>query len=81
MIADVQAATTTPVRIPHRVFAIQRGNARIAAVPACAEGWRDTWLVLGGGGWRDLVVGATYHGAVSLRDLWAAFPIALLVRA
>ncbi len=69
----------------HRVFAFSRGDALIAAVPRLgvhAEGWRDTRLALPDGAWRDVLGGATHQGGpVPLRELWAAFPIALLVRA
>ena len=68
----------------HRAFAFARGDALIAAVPRLgvhADGWRDTRLALPDGAWRDGFSGATHRGAVPLRDLWAAFPIALLVRA
>jgi (1->4)-alpha-D-glucan 1-alpha-D-glucosylmutase len=67
----------------HRVFAFARGDGLIAAVPRLgvhAEGWRETRLPLPDGAWRDILGGGTFQGATPLRDLWAAFPIALLVR-
>jgi (1->4)-alpha-D-glucan 1-alpha-D-glucosylmutase len=68
----------------HRVFAFARGEALVAAVPRLgvhAEGWRDTRLALPDGNWRDVLGGGTFSGPVPLRELWAAFPVALLVRA
>ena len=68
----------------HRAFAFVRGAALVAAVPRLgvhAEGWRDTRLALPDGQWRDILGGGQLAGAVPLRDLWAAFPVALLVRA
>lgn len=68
----------------HRVFAFTRGEGLIAAVPRLgvhAEGWRETRLPLPDGSWRDILGGGTFQGAVLLRELWAAFPIALLTRA
>jgi len=72
----------------HRVFAFQRGDGLITAIPRLAvhaEGWRDTRLTLPDGEWRDILASGPgagpFHGAVPLRDLWAAVPIALLVRA
>jgi (1->4)-alpha-D-glucan 1-alpha-D-glucosylmutase len=68
----------------HRVFAFARGDGLIAAVPRLAvhaEGWRDTKLPLPDGEWRHVLSGATYRGPVAVREMWAAFPISLLVRA
>jgi (1->4)-alpha-D-glucan 1-alpha-D-glucosylmutase len=68
----------------HRVFAFARGDALVAAVPRLgvhAEGWRDTRLALPDGAWKDVLGGGTFSGSVPLRELWAAFPVALLVRA
>ncbi|HSK04272.1 MAG TPA: malto-oligosyltrehalose synthase [Kofleriaceae bacterium] len=68
----------------HRVFAFARGDGLIAVLPRLgvhAEGWRDTRLSLPAGTWRNLLGDGPHEGAVPLRDLWAAFPIALLVRA
>ena len=68
----------------HRVFAFARGEGVVAAVPRLgvhAEGWRETRLSLPDGSWRDILGGGTFQGAVPLRELWAAFPIALLIRA
>ena len=44
------------------------------------EGWRETGLALPDGAWRDELSGAVHRSAVPLRALWAALPIALLVR-
>lgn len=68
----------------HRVFAFARGDGLIAAVPRLAvhsEGWRDTKLPLPDGEWRDVFTSSTYRGQVAVREMWAAFPISLLVRA
>jgi (1->4)-alpha-D-glucan 1-alpha-D-glucosylmutase len=68
----------------HRVFAFARGEGLIAAVPRLgvhAEAWRDTRLPLPAGSWRCILGGGTFEGAVLLRDLWAAFPVSLIVRA
>jgi (1->4)-alpha-D-glucan 1-alpha-D-glucosylmutase len=68
----------------HRVFAFARGDALIAVLPRLgvhADGWRDTRLSLPDGAWRNVLADGTHEGAVPLRDLWAAFPIALLIRA
>jgi (1->4)-alpha-D-glucan 1-alpha-D-glucosylmutase len=68
----------------HRVFAFTRGDALLTAVPRLglhADSWRDTRLSLPDGAWRDILADRTYRGAIPLRELWAAFPIALLTRA
>ncbi len=68
----------------HRVFAFARGDDLIAVVPRLgtgADGWRATTLDLPPGMWRDVLSQATHPGgAQDVTVLWAALPIALLVR-
>ncbi|MCA0295800.1 MAG: malto-oligosyltrehalose synthase [Actinobacteria bacterium] len=51
---------------------------------AAAGGWRGTWIALPEGRWRDLVSGrlvaADERGSVLLADVFATYPVALLVR-
>jgi (1->4)-alpha-D-glucan 1-alpha-D-glucosylmutase len=46
-------------------------------VPASAE-QPDARLVLPPGSWTDVLSGARFDGAVSVAELWAAFPVAVL---
>jgi (1->4)-alpha-D-glucan 1-alpha-D-glucosylmutase len=65
----------------HRVFAFLRGRA-ITAVPRLgvhAKGWANTMLQLPEGPWRDVLSERTHTGGVPIRELWARFPVALLV--
>jgi malto-oligosyltrehalose synthase/malto-oligosyltrehalose trehalohydrolase len=51
---------------------------------AASGGWRGTWIGLPEGRWRDLVSGrrviADERGGVLLADVFAQYPVALLVR-
>ena len=51
---------------------------------AASGGWRGTWIPLPEGRWRDLVSGrrvsADERGSALLADLFAQYPVALLVR-
>ncbi|MFI1257603.1 malto-oligosyltrehalose synthase [Streptomyces netropsis] len=47
-----------------------------------AGGWRDTTLVLPGGGrWRELLTDRAFEGGAPLSELLDRYPVALLVRA
>jgi len=63
-----------------RVFAFQRGEALIAAVPRLGRADPDTRLALPPGRWVDVLGDRTWTGTISPTELWAAFPIALLRR-
>ncbi len=51
---------------------------------AAAGGWRGTWIPLPEGRWRDQISGRRVapdeHGGILLGDVFAQFPVALLVR-
>jgi (1->4)-alpha-D-glucan 1-alpha-D-glucosylmutase len=70
---------------PHaqRVFAAKRGSSLVAVVPRLSigsEGFRDTWLMIPEGQWRDVLSDRTLSGGSRpVAELWAKFPIALLV--
>jgi (1->4)-alpha-D-glucan 1-alpha-D-glucosylmutase len=63
-----------------RVFAFRRGDALIAAVPRLGPADGDTRIALPAGTWTDVLSDRTMSGTVDLVELWAAFPVALLVR-
>ncbi|NUH40630.1 malto-oligosyltrehalose synthase [Streptomyces samsunensis] len=58
------------------VTVVTRLSRRLAE----AGGWGATRLPLPPGRWRDLLTGRTAEGAVSLEELLARLPVALLVR-
>jgi (1->4)-alpha-D-glucan 1-alpha-D-glucosylmutase len=68
----------------HRVFAFARGDSLVSVVPRLgvrSEGWRETSLSLPPGTWHELFSDQMYAGGgISVTELWARFPIALLVR-
>jgi (1->4)-alpha-D-glucan 1-alpha-D-glucosylmutase len=66
--------------------AFQRGEEVIAAVPRlpiriAREGWADTRLRLPEGAWNNILAsGESLSGEILAADLFAIFPVALLVR-
>jgi (1->4)-alpha-D-glucan 1-alpha-D-glucosylmutase len=66
------------------VVAFSRRGGLVTVVPrlgqalASAEREPDARLVLPPGSWTDLLSGARLAGAVSVAELWAAFPVAVL---
>lgn len=71
------------------LLAFDRGGAitlvtRLPVGLAAAGGWRDTAVALPEGRWRDLISGRRVatgdNGAASLADVFAQYPVALLVR-
>jgi (1->4)-alpha-D-glucan 1-alpha-D-glucosylmutase len=69
---------------PGHAVAFDRGGAITVAtrLPARLErdgGWRDTTIDLVGGG-TDVISGRSHRGTVALADLFADYPVALLVR-
>jgi (1->4)-alpha-D-glucan 1-alpha-D-glucosylmutase len=67
------------------VLAFRRGDDLIAVVPrftlSVAGNWGDTLLPLPRGEWRNHFTDAMLRGSVSPSELFAAFPVALLIRA
>lgn len=65
----------------HRVVAYRRGDW-ITAVPRLTLGLTRPWggevLALPSGGWRDLLSGSVWEGAVEAAVLFSRFPVALL---
>jgi (1->4)-alpha-D-glucan 1-alpha-D-glucosylmutase len=70
-------------RLSH-VFACRRGDDLIAAVPrfgmSVAGDWQDTMLQLPTGEWRNLFDDAAVETSVTPAQLFADFPVALLIR-
>jgi (1->4)-alpha-D-glucan 1-alpha-D-glucosylmutase len=66
--------------------AFQRGEDVIAAVPRlpvkiARDGWADTRLRLPDGAWSNVLAhGEPLSGEIPAEDLFAVFPVALLVR-
>jgi len=58
------------------VTAVTRHSARLAET-----GWGDTLLTLPDGIWTDRISAGRFSGAVSLGELFAELPVALLERA
>jgi (1->4)-alpha-D-glucan 1-alpha-D-glucosylmutase len=65
-----------------RVIAYMRGSNVLTAVPRWSyrNEWGDTTLALPSGTWRNRLTEESFHGAVLIKDLFASFPVALLVR-
>ncbi|MDQ6648732.1 MAG: malto-oligosyltrehalose synthase [Actinomycetota bacterium] len=69
-----------------RVLAFARGTTVATVVPRLVmglerSGWGDTTIELAAGRWRDELTGATLEGGqVRPQDLFADFPVSLLVR-
>ena len=67
-----------------RLLAFRRGENLIAVVPrftmTLAGEWGDTRLPLPGGSWRNCFSGESVQREISPAALFAAFPVALLVR-
>jgi (1->4)-alpha-D-glucan 1-alpha-D-glucosylmutase len=63
-----------------RVFAFARGESLIAAVTRLGAPDPATRLALPAGVWRDVLADRSWNGSIAVADLWAIFPIALLVR-
>jgi (1->4)-alpha-D-glucan 1-alpha-D-glucosylmutase len=67
-----------------RLLAFRRGENLIAVVPrftmTLAGDWGDTRLPLPGGSWRNCLTGESVQREVSPAALFAAFPVALLIR-
>ena len=70
-------------RLTH-VLAYGRGDDVITVVPrftlTVGGAWDDTALALPPGTWHDVLGGGTYETEVSAQELFAAFPVSLLVR-
>jgi maltooligosyltrehalose synthase len=67
-----------------RLLAFRRGENLIAVVPRLATSlrgeWGDTRLPLPGGIWRDCFTAAILEREADPGELFAGFPVALLVR-
>jgi (1->4)-alpha-D-glucan 1-alpha-D-glucosylmutase len=67
-----------------RLLAFRRGENLIAVVPrftmTLAGEWGDTRLPLPGGAWRNCFTGQVIQREISPAELFAAFPVALLIR-
>jgi (1->4)-alpha-D-glucan 1-alpha-D-glucosylmutase len=67
-----------------RLLAFRRGENLIAVVPrftmTLAGEWGDTRLPLPGGAWRNCFTGQVVQREISPAELFAAFPVALLIR-
>ncbi len=64
-----------------RVFAFARGEDLIVAVPRAGAVDPETVIALPAGTWRDVLADLDHgSGTVAASGLWAAFPVALLVR-
>jgi (1->4)-alpha-D-glucan 1-alpha-D-glucosylmutase len=67
-----------------RLLAFRRGENLIAVVPrftlTLAGEWGDTRLPLPGGSWRNCFTGECVQREVAPAALFAAFPVALLLR-
>jgi len=67
-----------------RGYAVAAVASRFALRLAAGGGWRDTVVLLPPGHWRDVLTGAAHDltaGAVAAEELFAGWPVALLVRA
>jgi (1->4)-alpha-D-glucan 1-alpha-D-glucosylmutase len=68
----------------NHVVAFSRRGGLVTVVPrlgqalASAQREPDARLVLPPGSWTDVLSGARFDGAVSVAELWAAFPVAVL---
>src|SRR6202041_590004 len=67
-----------------RLLAFRRGENLIAVVPrftmTLAGEWGDTRLPLPGGSWRNCLTGESMQREAFPAALFAAFPVALLIR-
>jgi (1->4)-alpha-D-glucan 1-alpha-D-glucosylmutase len=67
-----------------RLLAFRRGENLIAVVPrftmTLSGEWGDTRLPLPGGSWRNCFTGAGVQREVTPAELFAGFPVALLIR-
>jgi (1->4)-alpha-D-glucan 1-alpha-D-glucosylmutase len=67
-----------------RLLAFRRGENLIAVVPrftmTLAGEWGDTRLPLPGGAWRNCFTAQVIQREISPTELFAAFPVALLIR-
>jgi (1->4)-alpha-D-glucan 1-alpha-D-glucosylmutase len=67
-----------------RLLAFRRGENLIAVVPrftmTLAGEWGDTRLPLPGGAWRNCFTEQVIQREISPTELFAAFPVALLIR-
>jgi (1->4)-alpha-D-glucan 1-alpha-D-glucosylmutase len=67
-----------------RLLAFRRGENLIAVVPrftmTLAGEWADTRLPLPGGAWRNCFTDQVVQREISPAELFAAFPVALLIR-
>jgi (1->4)-alpha-D-glucan 1-alpha-D-glucosylmutase len=67
-----------------RLLAFRRGENLIAVVPrftmTLAGEWGDTRLPLPGGAWRNCFTEQVIQREISPAELFAAFPVALLIR-
>jgi (1->4)-alpha-D-glucan 1-alpha-D-glucosylmutase len=67
-----------------RLLAFRRGENLIAVVPrftmTLAGEWGDTRLPLPGGAWRNCFTGQVIQREISPGELFASFPVALLIR-
>jgi (1->4)-alpha-D-glucan 1-alpha-D-glucosylmutase len=66
------------------LLAFRRGNGVIAVVPrftlSVGGDWGDTRLPLPRGDWRNYFTDSVLRGSASPRELFGAFPVALLIR-
>jgi (1->4)-alpha-D-glucan 1-alpha-D-glucosylmutase len=66
------------------VLAFRRGENLLAVVPRftlSVQGeWGDTRLPLPGGAWQNCFTGAVLEQSIAPAELFAGFPVALLLR-
>jgi (1->4)-alpha-D-glucan 1-alpha-D-glucosylmutase len=83
------AAAYVPIEVDgakhDHVIAFRRGDDVVTVVPRLivklAGVWRDTWVALPQGRWRNRLTGRSVEGGqVAVKDLLKDFPVALLVR-
>jgi (1->4)-alpha-D-glucan 1-alpha-D-glucosylmutase len=66
-----------------RIIVYLRGSNVLTVVPRWSyrgTEWGNTTLALPAGTWRARFTDETFHDAVQIKDLFASFPVALLVR-
>jgi (1->4)-alpha-D-glucan 1-alpha-D-glucosylmutase len=69
----------------HHVVAYARGDDIVTVVPRLVLGlrkdWADTWVELAAGTWVNAMTGDSVDNeSIMMRDLFATFPVALLLR-
>ncbi|HEV7556490.1 MAG TPA: alpha amylase C-terminal domain-containing protein, partial [Kofleriaceae bacterium] len=76
---DLFAGSYEPLDGGDGVFAFSRNRSVVVVVPRGGTALPDAAVTLPDGSWRDVFTASVVTGRVSVAELWARFPVAVLV--